>query len=208
MTMSEEKTNEWHFHTAAMGQTGPVRLADLQSLVRNGQVGPSDLVWTSTMTAWMPASQVLELFAAPSAAPGAVPAVSAASVTPASLAPPIPPAGGNYLVRHWRGDLPLGISFWVNGFLLYFAVKLAAVGIFAAMASSGSSAAIVIAVIGVLVLGLSFQVWSLVGIWRSADRHESRGGQAIWALLARAAVVIICLLIVASIFGGLSGARY
>ena len=45
-----------------------------------------------------------------------------------------PPATGNYLVRHWRGELPLGVNCWVNMVLVNV---LLAVAIVAASAFVG-----------------------------------------------------------------------
>ena len=33
---------------------------------------------------------------------------------------------GNYFVRHWRGDLSLGVSYWLNGLLAYLLVAILA----------------------------------------------------------------------------------
>ena len=32
---------------------------------------------------------------------------------------PAPVEQPNYFIRHWRGDLPLPVSYWINGFLLF-----------------------------------------------------------------------------------------
>jgi hypothetical protein len=32
----------------------------------------------------------------------------------------------NYFVRHWRGGFSLGLSFWVNGLLALFSLRLLA----------------------------------------------------------------------------------
>lgn len=107
-------------------------------------------------------------------------------------------ASANFVVRHWRGELPLWVSYWIFGFLgnIAAAVFVAAVG--AALSRSGGyNPAKILGTIVLLWLGLGLvSVWQLVGIWRSADRHVSRKGSKIWAGLAKTAVVLGILRIV------------
>jgi hypothetical protein len=70
----------------------------------------------------------------------------------------------NYISRHWRGDLSLPISYWINGFLL--SITLYALGASAVAASPwqlqllGAS----LGMVGIPVIA----VWQLIGIYRSA----------------------------------------
>jgi len=96
----------------------------------------------------------------------------------------------NYLVNHWRGELPLGVAFWLNGFLL----SLGSSGLLLLVMGNWdylpyeTVSLIFWAIVVVVFVPLS--VWQVVGIWRSADRHQQRGGQAIWATLAKVAIVL------------------
>lgn len=50
------------FHYAQQGkQAGPVSVDELRNMLRTGQLAPTDLVWTSGMADWRPASEVPEL---------------------------------------------------------------------------------------------------------------------------------------------------
>ena len=40
-----------------------------------------------------------------------------------------PSASGNYFARHWRGELSLGISYWVNGLISVVVIGVAGVAI-------------------------------------------------------------------------------
>ena len=94
----------------------------------------------------------------------------------------------NYFVRHWRGELSLGVSYWVNGLLGAFVVLLAAnfverqntisLPLWAAMA------------LVVYAIAIVASVWQFVGVWRSASNHVSRGGNKVWATLAEVVVVL------------------
>lgn len=103
----------------------------------------------------------------------------------------MPETEGNYLVRHWRGDLPLGQSYWVNGALVGVATAIA-IAVAANLFDEQSDSLRTVAFIGLgsIALSLLVWVWSVVGIWRSANRHAARGGTPFWAGAARIMVVI------------------
>jgi hypothetical protein len=97
----------------------------------------------------------------------------------------------NWIVRHWRGDLSLPVSYWVIGFLLNITIGVA-MGVFAQTApmmdmpprTSGA------AIFAVFFLVALFTIWQIVGTWRSAAKHTSRGGSAFWAGAARLALIL------------------
>ena len=97
----------------------------------------------------------------------------------------------NYFVRHWRGELSLPFAYWINGCLfaggLSIALQVAVTGMEAAGYSLRS---ISFAVIGYFLLSVSLWLWSVVGIWRSADSHVVNGGSRGWATTAKAMVVL------------------
>ncbi|WP_162878225.1 hypothetical protein [Trinickia diaoshuihuensis] len=97
----------------------------------------------------------------------------------------------NYFLRHWRGELPLPVSYWINGGLL----GVVTAGIFASVATLerrtlASLRVVAVTTLAVLIASLLSSGWSTVGIWRSADRHASRGGASGWAFVARCMVVL------------------
>jgi hypothetical protein len=99
----------------------------------------------------------------------------------------------NYFVRHWRGQLTLPVSFWVNclGAMLICIGLIQLAGIYLENVSlRGGSAA----VLGIIVLLLIVTVWSAVGAWSSSGHHTQRGGARGWA-------VIVQILIVFEVFG-------
>lgn len=98
----------------------------------------------------------------------------------------------NYLVRHWRGDSTLATAYWINGGLVTVIGPALLKNLGGALLSNVSpglqraawlllfawSAALVVL------------VWSYVGIWRSAGKHQARGGWRVWAFTARALVLM------------------
>jgi len=96
-----------------------------------------------------------------------------------------------YLVRHWRGALPLGHSFWVNGALaaMYLLVCFGVFGVFAERMPLRTGARGTLALFaGVLLCGL----WLGVGIWRSATRRAGDGAR-VWPAIAKVSVVLATL---------------
>ena len=108
-----------------------------------------------------------------------------------------------FVMRFWRGEYSLGVSYWLFGFGItlaaYLFVALVAEAIPDIYSPLAIFAAIVITWVGVAALG----VWQAVGVWRSATRHAGRrtaaGRSAFWARAAQTMVVIgivrLCLLI-------------
>src|SRR4051812_14407090 len=87
----------------------------------------------------------------------------------------LPAKGPNYFVRHWQGDLSLGLSYWVNGVLgnlfLVLMATMVATGTILDVAPLTLTAALYFFDLAVAIL---VSVWQLVGIWRSASNHVSR----------------------------------
>ena len=79
---------EWYYANGNE-QQGPVALAAIQDMVRNGQIQPTTLVWRQGMPNWVSASQVPELFA-PQAGAQAYPQPQGHAASPQY------PPGGQY----------------------------------------------------------------------------------------------------------------
>lgn len=95
----------------------------------------------------------------------------------------------NYFVCHWRGDLSLGVSFWVNCLLFNVAFSVA----FSVLVQIGVifnplSVAPITAFIFLLFVGLS--CWQIVGTWRCSQKYTNRGGTRAFALLAKIMMVV------------------
>lgn len=98
-------------------------------------------------------------------------------------------AEGSYLQRHWRGQLPLARSYWVNGVAVNIILTIAAL-VATGFGTSRYLQAFAWAFLGLIALTIVLRTWSLVGIWRSAGRHAARGGSTFWGFVARIMVVL------------------
>jgi hypothetical protein len=129
---------------------------------------------------------------------GANPSVVAAPVPPLPSNPIVqaaadvldtPGSRDNYIVRHWRGDLSLSVSYWINNFLATIAVSFLIQKLGSSISISDSPLIFATIRTLVLVVAIAISIWQLVGVWRSAGKHRARGGGGFWAGVVRFAVI-------------------
>ena len=84
----------------------------------------------------------------------------------------------NFFVRFWNGQLSLPMSYWGVGIGLGILFGLA-VGLFIGMMGMSEDA-----MYGFLI---PFQIFTVVGIWRSSNNYR---GPKFWAILAKIAVIL------------------
>src|SRR5687767_5491380 len=107
-----------------------------------------------------------------------------APVTPPALSTEPPEEPMNYFVRHWKGDLPLGISYWCNGVCLSAIIMALSASLSEAeekISLRTGSALVFLIYFFTIIVG----VWQIVGTWRSASKHRDRGGQYAWAAITK-----------------------
>jgi hypothetical protein len=91
-----------------------------------------------------------------------------------------------YILDHWRGNLSLLISFWINGSCTAAIVALLTLyGSDELDYSDLSEASWLLATLTLYCVSLVISVWSIVGIWRSATSYQQKGGALKWSLTAR-----------------------
>ncbi len=97
----------------------------------------------------------------------------------------------SYLRRHWRGELSLGRSFWLNYVLLgvLLAVPAALIGI-------DEERGVLVDLLWIwlpLPIEAAVLVWQVVGVWRSARRTVRERRRWLWPRLAQGWMVIAVL---------------
>ena len=104
------------------------------------------------------------------------------------------PSSRSYVARHWRGELSLARSYWLNAVLVSILLRALIREIGArVLARTDANYARVATIFAVLALTVPLRTWQSVGIWRSASKSRARG----WS---RAAKVSVCLWLI----GGLA----
>jgi hypothetical protein len=105
------------------------------------------------------------------------------------LPPPLPPQAlrsRNYLVRHWRGELSLPVSYWLNGTVSGLVVGLVIGGMAYLINWQGDAEPVVwlSTLIASWILAALLTIWQAVGIWRSAIRYR-QSGKDFWGGVAQ-----------------------
>lgn len=97
---------------------------------------------------------------------------------------PAPTATG-YFTRHWRGELSLARSYWVNNMLLAAPLAFALTGLMSWISVKGDSLQVsAITVLLGMPLLLALDVWCIVGAWRAALHYLREQGSRLWGWLA------------------------
>ncbi len=117
--------------------------------------------------------------------------------------PPLPAqarSGQGYLGAHWRGELDLLRSFWLNHLLLLVPLSYALSAAMAALQWRGQ--ALQIGALAML-LGwpalMALAVWSAVGLWRASQRWLGTNQAPLWAWLARLGLLLTSLQLLVSL---------
>jgi hypothetical protein len=103
--------------------------------------------------------------------------------------------GRNFIARHWRGELPLWMSYWVIGILVNPCAIV--VPVFIAAAFESKSGYYPLSLFATFTTSwaclLALACWQLVGTWRSAQRYKAArhqlGRSELWGDLAQLAVM-------------------
>jgi hypothetical protein len=111
---------------------------------------------------------------------------------PPRLPPPLPkPASTNYVARHWRGELSLPASYWVNGLVGGFAVGFT-IGALAYVINRQGDVQPMLWLVSLIltwIVVVLFTIWQTVGVWRSAT-HYRQNGRKFWGAAAKVATVL------------------
>ncbi len=91
-----------------------------------------------------------------------------------------------YIKDHWCGNLPLALSFYVNGLVTALVVAvLTTYAVDQIFQSDLSEKAWLAATLAAFGLSIAISVWAIIGIWRSATRHQAEAGTIKSALIAK-----------------------
>lgn len=102
-----------------------------------------------------------------------------------------------YPIRHWRGELPLSIAWWVNGLGLTVAMVAletfaGPLGLLPELDTRWRFGAFLAAGVGLLLL---LPAWQVIGIFRAADRHAAQVGTLLAARLVQSLNTLLAILL-------------
>jgi len=203
----------WHISRDGVTQ-GPYSDDQLGRLVETGDLKPHDFVWRPGLVRWTLASEVPGLLNPPSTSAAGQdhaallnaepleekrlqPAASDQIERPLPAESPCLPdqvspetRRASYFARHWRGELSLPVSYWVNGFFLTVLILAIIQGIHWDELVATSRLLFSTSAIIVWIVLAAASIWQLVGIWRSADNYLGRGKSKLWENWAKIGVVL------------------
>ncbi len=96
----------------------------------------------------------------------------------------------SYVAQHWRGELSLLLSFWLNGVLLNIALYAGAEKVWEALLPDFDPALILVASVSMWAVYGLVTLWQVVGIWRSANSRIRELGSSSLAGLAQVTAVL------------------
>ncbi len=102
-----------------------------------------------------------------------------------------------YLKKHWKGELPLKVSFWINNIFLYgvfFILLLIAmlnIDIVSKYLSTNNTILMFVEIVLYWLFVYTFLAWSLVGLWRSSSNYIKIHNKLLWAYMTKILVVIM-----------------
>jgi hypothetical protein len=99
------------------------------------------------------------------------------------------PTWGNFVASHWRGDLSLPMSFWIDGVLFGLVWRLLPYSL-TFFPTNFRSPWTILGLIFLGIVGAILTLWTVVGIWRSSESYD---GRAVWSVLARVAAVLMAI---------------
>jgi hypothetical protein len=192
---------------------GPVDISQLRTLGEKGLLQPDHWVRHAVGEGWIRASDVLGgLFGMEPGGVAAIP-IERASAQPPPLenvvssdntksAAHLEGLSRNYVTRHWRGELSLPVSYWINGFLgnvgAVIVVTLLGQGLDFKEEFQPAIALLLVTAIWATVLIVA--IWQSVGVWRSATNYSDKNVRSYWGGVAKFMVCIAALRVGSQIF--------
>lgn len=106
----------------------------------------------------------------------------------------------NYFVRHWRGELPLSVSFWGNVVFVNIVVTfLSNVVTMGGFVDGVRWQSLLLLSFSLVTFAIVVGLWQIVGTWRSAKRYRQGGGSKIGAGIVQLLMAIGLLSMISNI---------
>ena len=98
-----------------------------------------------------------------------------------------------WIGQHWRGELPLATSYWLNNFLGNLLAYAVIFGVTIALSFARNLLVLfpTLAATWAVILGVA--VWQIVGTWRSATRSARESGGRFWPWVAKLMMILAVL---------------
>jgi hypothetical protein len=97
-----------------------------------------------------------------------------------------------YFFRHWKGELDLAVSYWINIFILSIAIRFGLIAFASYIDQAQQNIRLLFFVYFLSFASFIFIVypWQIIGTWRSANSHIQRTKKYFWAVVTKIAIVL------------------
>jgi hypothetical protein len=203
---------EWWYIARNGERRGPFDELQFRQLIESGDLLPDDRVWHTGLSEWRRAAEMPGLFAPP------LPIEKVTSATTDSGSSEIQgnrieneqisestrenrsqqlkfandqPANwsASYIVRHWRGELSLAQSYWVNSVLITIILLIAIKSVQGTIDIADRPTLVSLTGIAVWVIVFLVTPWQTVGLWRSASKHIRTTKKVFWPRVIQCLVI-------------------
>lgn len=106
----------------------------------------------------------------------------------------------SYFIRHWRGNLSLTTSYWINTILVSLIFTISLTALLGGIDITQNSKVYSLLAIALLAIPYLAMPWQYVGCWRSALNHEKKTCRAFWPRVVRVLLVIGTMVLVRFFF--------
>ena len=96
----------------------------------------------------------------------------------------------SYIKKHWRGELSLAVSFWINVALINIGIRLFEAWLTEANPIENPVSASQITITYLFVALVLIYPWQIIGLWRSANNHTVKTTKSIWPDVVKVFVVL------------------
>ncbi|MBT3226353.1 MAG: hypothetical protein HOC09_00090 [Deltaproteobacteria bacterium] len=96
----------------------------------------------------------------------------------------------NYIIKHWRGELSLKVSFWQNVVVFSFVTNLINIVISKFIPIENPVTLAKVSLSYLIAEALIIYPWQIVGLWRSCIRHIVVVKKVFWARLIQGIVIV------------------
>jgi hypothetical protein len=194
---------DWYISKQGVKE-GPYSDTQIQALFQQGRLAPNHLAWRFGLAGWTPIRKLSVLRGLTSSHAQSAQLFHLVTATETDRATARLPERASlktrrdsYCARHWRGELSLPVSLWINGNLISLALAASVMAVAATDAVNETPRWFAAGGVAYWLLLIVMTVWQLVGVWRSAGKYLAAGKSKCWGRLALAMVILG---IVASIF--------
>lgn len=95
-----------------------------------------------------------------------------------------------YIRKHWRGELSMALSLWINVFLINICIRLFEKWLRDARPIENPVVASQVTMVYVFIAVAIIYPWQIVGLWRSSNRHIEETKTRFWAGVVKFLIIL------------------